>query len=154
MSSDREDGRRGETSVVALAPRRTSATGVRAKSRMGRRPKGKAYIRAVEPTDRLDSGRPLITRQRKGFETTENSERSGPEKIESLERYIPGGKKYEVSLTFSGEAGAKIGELMTKLDVDTPNEVVKLTIALLLSAQGKEILFRDPETGVVEVVDV
>ena len=44
--------------------------------------------------------------------------------------------------------------LMTDLGVNSPNEVVKLTIALLVSARGKEILLRDLMTGTVEVVNL
>ena len=65
----------------------------------------------------------------------------------------PGGKPFQVSLTFSGDANTAMRKLMTNLGVDSPNEVAKRAIALLLSAQGKEVLLRDPKTGVTEVFD-
>jgi hypothetical protein len=75
------------------------------------------------------------------------------ENVESLAKYKPISRNYEVSLTFSGEAGAAMSGLMADLGVKIPNEVVKLAIALLVSARGKEILLRDPVTGAIEVVD-
>jgi hypothetical protein len=77
-----------------------------------------------------------------------------PENVENLADYKPSSKTYRVSLAFSGEAGAAISSLMTKLNVDDPNEVVKPAIALLLSAQGRDILLRDPETGAVKMIAV
>jgi hypothetical protein len=65
----------------------------------------------------------------------------------------PGGKPLQVSLTFSGDAGTSMRRLMANLGVDSPNEVAIRAIALLLSAQGKEVLLRDPKTGVSEVFD-
>ena len=76
------------------------------------------------------------------------------ENVESLAMYRPGSRNYQVSLTFSGQAGAFMSELMTHLGVDTPNEVVKRAIPLLLSARGKEILLRDPKTGAIEIVEI
>jgi hypothetical protein len=154
MSSTAEHGRRGDASVVPLAPRDPSVAAARARGRVRRRARGKISTRAVELTDRLGSRHLVESRQGKGIETTENSGQVRPENVEDLAKYLPGSKKYQVSLTFSGEAGTRISELMATLDVDTPNELVKITIALFLSAQGKEILFRDPRTGVVEVVEV
>lgn len=48
----------------------------------------------------------------------------GSEPIDSLDSYRPAAKKYEVSLTFSGDAGHDIEELMVTMAVATPNEVV------------------------------
>ena len=154
MSSTTDDGQRGGTSVVALNQRGTWPASVRAKGKMGRKLKSMVPSPARAVADRFDSCRAVASRQRKGLRATENFGQLSPQNVESLEKYMPGSEKYQVSLTFSGEAGARISELMAKLGVDTPNEVVKFTIALLLSAQGKEILFRDPETGVVQTVEV
>ena len=76
------------------------------------------------------------------------------ENVESLESYRPTGRKYQVALTLSGGAGAAMSKLMTDLNADTPNEVVLRAIALLASAQGKEILLRDPKTGATEAIEV
>lgn len=76
------------------------------------------------------------------------------EPVTNLDKYKPSGKTYEVSLKFSGEAGASMRDLMEKLEVDNPNEVALRAIALLLSAQGKDILLRDPKTGRSEAVEV
>ena len=75
--------------------------------------------------------------------------------VTSLGQYQPSGKKYEVSLTFSGDAATDIKELMTWLGVDTPNEVALRAIALLHLARskGKEIALRDPK-GSYEDVDI
>lgn len=81
---------------------------------------------------------------------------AGSEPVDSLDQYKPTSTKlgvYEVSLTFSGNAGRNIKDLMDWLDVKTPNEVVLRAIALLLSAKGKEILLRD-NAGTVESVEV
>ena len=79
---------------------------------------------------------------------------TGPEEVESLLNYLPGSKRYQVFLTFSGEAGATMGSLMVTLNASSPNEVAKRAIALLVSAQGKEILLRDPKTGTTETVEI
>lgn len=75
------------------------------------------------------------------------------ETVENLDQYRSGSKKYEVSLTFSGQAGADMGELMGTLNAATANEVVLRAIGLLLTAQGKEILLKD-RNGQVESVEV
>jgi hypothetical protein len=74
-----------------------------------------------------------------------------PENVSELP--LPGSKKYDVSLAFSGDAARGMSELMTSLGAENANEVAKRAIALLLSAQGKEILLRD-RNGKVEAVDV
>lgn len=76
------------------------------------------------------------------------------ENVESLASYRPGSRKYQVSLTLSGEAGASMGLLMTQLNTGNPNEVVLRAIALLASAQGKDILLRDRKTGATEEIEV
>jgi len=45
-------------------------------------------------------------------------------------------------------------ELMTDLRVNSPNEVAKRAIALLLSAREKDILLRDRKTGALEAVEI
>ncbi len=78
------------------------------------------------------------------------------ENVDNLDKYKPASKTlgvYDVSLTFSGNAGRNMSDLMDWLDVKTPNEVVLRAIALLLSAKGKEILLRDT-TGTIESVEV
>jgi hypothetical protein len=77
-----------------------------------------------------------------------------PENVESLAKYRPGSRKYQISLTLSGEAGASMSQLMTQLNAETPNEVVLRAIALLVSAQGKEILLRDRKSGMTETIEV
>lgn len=77
-----------------------------------------------------------------------------PENVESLAKYRPSGRKYQVSLTLSGEAGTSMSQLMTQLNAENPNEVVLRAIALLVSAQGKEILLRDRKTGTTEAIEV
>jgi hypothetical protein len=109
-------------------------------------------VRATEPTDRLDPA--PILRQCKGLQAVGDFGRSKLENVETLAKYRPGTKKYQASLTFLGEAGTVIGELMTGLEVDSPNEVVLRAIGLLVSAQGKEILLRDLKTGALEAVEV
>jgi len=79
--------------------------------------------------------------------------RSVPENVENLEGYRPGIKIYHVSINFSGEAGAGIRDLMTDLGAESPNEVVKRAVALLLSVRGKEIIVREPRTGMLELVE-
>jgi hypothetical protein len=95
-----------------------------------------------------------VLRQRRGLRAVGDLGRSELENIESLAKYRPGTKKYQASLTFSGEASAVMAELMTSLEVDSPNEVLLRAIALLVSAQGKEILLRDLRTGALEAVEV
>lgn len=77
---------------------------------------------------------------------------SGPENVPSLTDYLPNAKKYEVSLSFTGEAAKAIDDLMDSLEVDSANEVAKRAIALLLSAQGKEILLKDRNGKIQAVV--
>jgi len=77
-----------------------------------------------------------------------------PENVESLESYRPGPEKYEVSLTFSGDAGESVRELIAELNAASPNELVVRAIALLCSARGKEILLIDPRTGHSEAVEI
>jgi hypothetical protein len=73
-----------------------------------------------------------------------------PENVTSFP--TPAGKTYQVSLAFSGEASTAMSQLMINLGVDSPNEVAKRAIALLLSAQGKEVLLKDPKTGTTEAI--
>jgi hypothetical protein len=62
--------------------------------------------------------------------------------------------KYEVSLTFSKDAGQAMSKLISDLGVASANEVAKRAIALLLEAVGKEIVLRDPKTGQTKAIDV
>jgi len=124
---------------------------VKARGSMRLKPKRTLHVLATEPTGLPDSLPGL--RQRKRPQAIEDSGRYKPAKVESLAMYRPDIKKYKASLIFSGEAGTVIGELMTKLEVDSANEVVLRAIALLVSAQGKEILLRDVETGAFETVE-
>jgi hypothetical protein len=116
-----------------------------------RSPKNRVSVLAAEVPSSLD---PAVPQQRKALKAIRGFGQHEPENVESLANYKPVSKTYWVSLAFSGEAGSAMSELMTKLKVDNPNEVVKPALALLLSAQGKEILLRDPETGAVEMVEV
>ena len=77
-----------------------------------------------------------------------------PENVERLDNYKPRGRTYKVSLIFAGEASSAISKLMTELKAENPNDVIKHALALLLSAQGKEILLRDPKTGAVTLVEI
>jgi hypothetical protein len=114
--------------------------------------KNSVPVLATEPTDCPDSA--SVLRQSKGLRAVGGFGRSESENVKSLAKYRSGSKKYQASLTFSGEASTVMGELMTRLDVDNPNDVVLRGIAILVSAQGKEILLRDLETGAVEAVEV
>jgi hypothetical protein len=78
------------------------------------------------------------------------------ESVSSLNKYQPSGKKYEVSLTFSGDAATDIKDLMTWLEVENPNEVALRAIALLhlAKSKGKDIALRDPKNGSYEDVDI
>jgi hypothetical protein len=78
------------------------------------------------------------------------------EAVTSFDRYQPSGKKYEVSLSFSGDAAVDIKDLMAWLGVDSPNDVALRAIALLHLAQskGKELALRDPTSGSYEDVDI
>ena len=76
-----------------------------------------------------------------------------PEDVDSLTG-LTSEMKYEVSLTFSGAAGDSMGELMVTYNAPTPNDLAKRAIALLLSAQGKDILLRDQKTGATRAVQV
>jgi hypothetical protein len=120
--------------------------------RRARRPKASLPRSTAPRANRTDPALPLHQRGR--LQVVKDPGQLPTESVESLAKYKPGSRKYEVSLTFSGEAGATISGLMTELGVNSPNELVKLTIALLASARGKEILLRDPMTGVVEVVEL
>lgn len=149
MSRMSEDG--GTAHGSAPSPHGSSADGRRTNVRLGHIPKNSTPVLAMLPTNR---SAPAVTRQhRKAFRAVRASRQPEPENVESLAMYKPGSRKYEVSLTFSGQAGVVMSELMTDLRVDTPNEVVKRAIPLLLSAQGKEILLRDPKTGAIEIVE-
>jgi hypothetical protein len=75
-----------------------------------------------------------------------------PEVVTNLKKLRD--KQYEVSLTFSGEAAEAMMELMTDLEVDSANEVAKRAIALLLEAQGKDIMLRDRQTGKTTAIAV
>jgi hypothetical protein len=77
-------------------------------------------------------------------------------KVTNFADYQTTERPYEVSLTFSDEAGRSMRELMTRLGTEDPNEVALRAIGLLVSAsaQGKEILLRDPKSGVEEAVDI
>jgi hypothetical protein len=77
-----------------------------------------------------------------------------PINIDSLAKYRPVSKNHQVSIAFSGEAGAAMGRLMSKLELANPNDVVKLAIALLLTVQGREIRLTDTKTGEVQVVEI
>lgn len=94
----------------------------------------------------------LRVRKRRSLQVAGNLTQQVPENVESLEEYRPGIKTYRVAINFSGEAGAGISNLMAELNAGSPNEVVKRAVALLLSARGKEIILREPETGLVELV--
>jgi hypothetical protein len=138
-----------ETSALSAS---TASKAARAKGSTRRKVKNRVPVLAAESIGRSD--RELVLARRKGLHVVRNFGPPKPENIESLAKYKPDSKKYQVSLTFFGEAGAAMNELMRQLKVDSPNEVVKLTIALLVSARGKEILLKDRETGEVEVVEV
>ena len=149
MSKMAADGRTAQRSTLGTSV--SSASARRAEGRLGRTRKNRTPGLVVKP-----GGRPVsdMTQQhRKTLHAAEASEQPEPENVESLTDYRPSEMKYEVSLTFSGEAGAVMSELMTSLHVDTPNDLAKRAIALLLSAQGKEILLRDPKTGGVRAVE-
>lgn len=105
-------------------------------------------------TPQVDRGDPAVLMHQRGrLQTANDPEQSVTESVESLAEYRPRSRKYEVSLTFSGDAGTALSELMTELGVSSANEVVKLSIALLVSARGKEILLRDPKTAIVEIAE-
>lgn len=110
------------------------------------------FPHSVTPqVDRTDPA--TLMRQRRGLQSAKDLDRPVTESVESLAKYRPRSRKYEVSLTFSGDAGTALSELMRELGVSNANEVVKLSIALLVSARGKEILLRDPKTAVVEIAE-
>lgn len=149
MSRMSEDGTTAHGS--ALSARGGSADARRANARLGRLPKTSTPVLAMKSTRR---SAPAITRRhRKALHAGRDPGPPERENVESLAMYRPYSRNYEVSLTFSGQAGAVMSELMTHLGVDTPNEVVKRAIPLLLSARGKEILLRDPKTGAIEIVE-
>jgi hypothetical protein len=116
------------------------------------RAKNTVSVLTTEQTDRPRSA--PVLRQRKGLQAVRDLGTSKPENVESLAKYRSSAKKYQASLIFSDEAGTVMGELMTRLEVDSPNEVVLRAIALLVSARGKEILLRDLKTGAFEAVEV
>lgn len=148
MSNGREDGRTdaGRECPRSFHKRRES------QGRMRLKPKSTVSVSPPEPTVR--PGPALVLRQRKELQAVGDLGRSKPENVESLAKYRARTQKYRASLTFSDEAGTVIGELMYRLEVDSPNEVVLRAIALLVSAQGKEILLRDLKTGALEAVEV
>lgn len=74
-----------------------------------------------------------------------------PQNVTQLPR--SGAKPTEVSLNFSGDAANDMNELMASLGAENANEVAIRAIALLLSAQGKEILLKD-RNGKIEAVQV
>jgi hypothetical protein len=149
MSKMEEDGRTAQRSTLGTRDRSASAR--RAEGRLGRTRKNRTPVLGVKPGGRPVSD--ITQRQRKALHAGGGSEQPKPENVESLTDYRPCEMKYEVSLSFSGQAGAVMSELMTNLHVDTPNDLAKRAIALLLSAQGKEILLRDPKTGGVRAVE-
>jgi hypothetical protein len=116
------------------------------------KPKNTLVVLATKQTERPDPA-PVLP-QRNRLKAVADFGRSKPENVESLAKYRPGTKKYQASLIFSGEASTAMRELMARLEVDSPNEVVLRSIALLVSAQGKEILLRDLRTGALESVEV
>lgn len=111
--------------------------------------KNTVRIRATRTTEPLR--RPPLLRKSQEIQTVESP---SPDNIESLAEHRVSTRKYEASLTFSGEAGEVIRELMSRLGVDSPNDVVLRAITLLVSAQGKEVLLRDAKTGALEAVEV
>jgi hypothetical protein len=151
MCSAADDGRSTET--LALTATSASTGGRRARSRRRCKPPkdgGPTLVLAPGPSSCVELAHPYqsnVEWAAQGFEL------SDPENVESLAKYKPRRKTYRVSLIFSGEAGSVMDELMTELEVDNPNEVIKPALALLLSARGKEILLRDPKTGVVGLVE-
>lgn len=149
MSKMAEDGKTAQRSTLGM--RSSSASARRANARLGRTRKSGTPVLTVQQGGRSVSD--VTQRHRKAFHAAGASGQPQPENVESLADHRPSEVKYEVSLTFSGQAGAVMSELMTYLDVDTPNEVVKRAIPLLLSAKEKKILLRDPKTGMVEVVE-
>ena len=148
MSRIPDDGRTADGS--ASCARGSSAAARRASARLGRIPKNSTPVLALKPHSRS----PAVTRRRRKttLHTTRASEQPTTENVESLAMYRPSSREYEVSLTFSGQAAAVMSALMNDLDVDTPSEVIKHAIPLLLSTRGKEILLRDPKTGAIEIV--
>lgn len=143
----------GKKAVLASGSTvRNPAFGAVRSRRGGRSPKSTIPYSATGRTDRADAA--VLTHRRRGLGGAIGPDQLVTESVESLAKYRPGSRKYEVSLTFSGEAGNAMSQLMTDLGVNSANEVVKLTIALLVSARGKEILLRDPVTGVMEMVEL
>lgn len=150
MSRMSEDGTTAHESALSAGDGPTDAQ--RANAGLGRIPKSSTPVLAMKTADRST---PAVTRRhRRALHAGRDPGQPERENIESLAMYRPGSRNYEVSLTFSGQAGAVMSELMTHLGVDTPNEVVKRAIPLLLSARGKEILLRDPKTGAIEIVEI
>jgi hypothetical protein len=144
-----EDGRSAQTAPLTTLS--ASDRGKRVERRPRRKPRDKISALGNGVSTQLDRA---IPNRHKALRVIEGFRQPGPENVESLADYKPGSKTYRVSLAFSGEAGSAMGRLMANLKVDNPNEVVKPAIALLLSAQGKEILLRDPQTGAVQMVEV
>jgi hypothetical protein len=146
------DDRKG-TETLTPAATKGSAIGRRAKGRSRRKSKvgGPTLVLVVEPSA---SNLACLTRRIVTRATVQNLESCAPEDVKSLANYEPRSKTYRVSLIFSGEAGSIMRELMAELQVNTPNEVVKPAISLLMSAVGKEILLRDPKTGTVNLIEL
>jgi hypothetical protein len=143
-------GRAPETSRLASA--RTSASGRRGRGWSRRKLKGNGLTLVLGPESPACPD-PAGPRQHKVAKAVQNLVSSCPENIESLANYKPRSKTYSVSLTFSGEACSVMSKLMAELKVDNPNEVIKPALSLLISALGKEILLRDPKTGIVDLVE-
>lgn len=149
MSRMAKDGRTTRGLILDVHGKSPSAS--RADARMRRTQKNKTPILAVILGGRSVSD--VRQRHHQAFDGARDSGQLEPEVVESLVDYMPRVMTHEVSLTFSGQAWAVMGKLMTSLDVDTANEVVKRAIPLLIWAQEKEILLRDPRTGMVEIVE-
>ena len=147
MSRMPEDG--SPAHGAALGARGSSLSAQRTNARLGTSPKSATPVLAIKPTGRP---RTASRQRRKSLRAVRAPEQPAPENVENLATYRALTREYQVSLTFSGQAAAVISELMKDLGVDTPNEVVKQAIPLLLSARGKEILLRDPATGAIEIV--
>lgn len=147
MSRMPDDGRTAAES--ALSARGSSADSRRAGARPGRIPKNGTTVLVLKPHGRSLA---VTRRHRKTLRAIRASGQPTAENVENLAKYRPRTREYEVSLTFSGQAAADMNELMSDLDVDTPSEVIKHAIPLLLSARGKEILLRDPKTGTIEII--
>ena len=152
MSRTTEDGRAAK--VSALSVRGASGGVARAGRRIRRKPKERVPLLVAESNDPPEPYNVPIPHQRRGLQGIGDFGQPEPEKVENLEKYRPVSRKYQVSLTFSGEAGTSMSDLISKLNVCDPDEVILRAIALLVSVQEKEVLIRDPKTGLVEIVEV